>query len=478
MTKSASSSNAVSEKSRAKILVVDDEASIREFLQIMLKRERMQVDLAENGKLAWEKVQNEEYDLIISDIQMPEMSGIELLAKVKERDPNALMLMITAFGSTETAVEAMKLGAFDYLTKPFKIEDVKIRITKALENRNLVRDNVRLRKEVGEKYQFSSIVGQAPSMMRIFELIRRVAPTPSNILVTGESGTGKELVAKSLHYNSPLADNPFISVNCGAIPENLMESEFFGHVKGSFTGAVADKKGYFEAADGGTLFLDEIGELPLQMQAALLRALADGTFQPVGASESVSSNVRIVAATNRDLEAEIEKGNFREDLYFRLNVIHIKVPSLKERKEDIPLLVEHFVQHFSERFGKNIMSVSKEALDLLQTYHWPGNVRELENVIERMLALESGQSLLPEGLPDFIREPLKPKLETLSESMTWNAAGVKLDDVLSSVEREYLIKALHETGGVRRDAARMLSISMRSLRYRLEKFDLDQGDGA
>lgn len=467
-----------SEISRAKILVVDDEASIREFLQIMLKRERMQVELAENGKIAWDKIQNEEFDLIISDIQMPEMSGIELLAKVKERDPNALMLMITAFGSTETAVEAMKLGAFDYLTKPFKIDDVKIRITKALENRNLVRDNVRLRKEVGEKYQFSSIIGQAPSMMRIFELIRRVAPTPSNILVTGESGTGKELVAKSLHYNSPLAEAPFISVNCGAIPENLMESEFFGHVKGSFTGAVADKKGYFETADGGTLFLDEIGELPLQMQAALLRALADGTFQPVGATEAVSSNVRIVAATNRDLEAEIEAGNFREDLYFRLNVIHIKVPSLKERKEDIPLLVEHFVQHFSERFGKSIMSVSKEALELLQAYHWPGNVRELENVIERMMALESGQSLLPEGLPDFISEPLKPKLETLSESMTWNAAGVKLDDVLSSVEREYLIKALHETSGVRRDAARMLNISMRSLRYRLEKFDLDQGDGA
>jgi len=469
----------VKSKSKAKILVVDDESSIREFLQIMLKRERMDVELAENGRIAWEKIQSEEFDLIISDIQMPEMSGIELLAKVKDRDPTALMLMVTAFGSTETAVEAMKLGAFDYLTKPFKIDDVKVRIEKALQNKTLVHDNIRLRKEVGEKYQFSNIVGQAPSMLRIFELIRRVGPTPSNILVTGSSGTGKELVAKAVHYNSAIAEGPFVSVNCGAIPENLMESEMFGHKKGAFTGAIADKKGYFEVADGGTLFLDEIGELPMHMQAAMLRALADGTFHPVGGNESIQSNVRIVAATNRDLEEEIEKGNFREDLYFRLNVIHVKVPNLKERKEDIPLLVGHFVQHFSKKFGKEVITVSQDAMDLLEAYHWPGNVRELENVVERMMALESGQALVPEGLPDFIREPLKPKFESLGEAITWNASGVKLDDILSKVEREYLLKALHQSTGNKRDAAKLLSISMRSLRYRLEKFDLDQGeDGA
>jgi two-component system response regulator PilR (NtrC family) len=462
-------------KARARILVVDDETSIREFLQIMLKRERMDVDLAENGRVAWDKLQNEQYDLIISDIQMPEMSGIELLGKVKERDPGASVLMITAFGSTETAVEAMKLGAFDYLSKPFKIDDVKIRIEKALENKTLVQDNVRLRKEVGEKYQFSSIIGQAPSMLRIFELIRRVGPTPSNILVTGESGTGKELIAKALHYNSPLAPGPFISVNCGAIPENLIESEMFGHVKGSFTGAVADKKGYFESADGGTLFLDEIGELPMHLQSSLLRALADGTFYPVGGSEPIKTNVRIVAATNRDLEVEISKGNFREDLYFRLNVIHIKAPALRERKDDIPLLVGHFVEKFSKKFGKDVQSVTQETMDLLGAYNFPGNVRELENVIERMMALESGQSLMPEGLPDFIREPLKPKLDALANTLTWNASGVKLDDILANVEREYLLKALHQTGGTKRDAARLLSISMRSMRYRLEKFNLDQG---
>jgi two-component system response regulator PilR (NtrC family) len=462
-------------KARARILVVDDETSIREFLQIMLKRERMDVDLAENGRVAWDKLQHEQYDLIISDIQMPEMSGIELLSKVKERDPGASVLMITAFGSTETAVEAMKLGAFDYLSKPFKIDDVKIRIEKALENKTLVQDNVRLRKEVGEKYQFSSIIGQAPSMLRIFELIRRVGPTPSNILVTGESGTGKELIAKALHYNSPLAPGPFISVNCGAIPENLIESEMFGHVKGSFTGAIADKKGYFESADGGTLFLDEIGELPMHLQSSLLRALADGTFYPVGGSEPIKTNVRVVAATNRDLEVEISKGNFREDLYFRLNVIHIKAPALRERKDDIPLLVGHFVEKFSKKFGKDVQSVTQETMDLLGAYNFPGNVRELENVIERMMALESGQSLMPEGLPDFIREPLKPKLDALANTLTWNASGVKLDDILANVEREYLLKALHQTGGTKRDAARLLSISMRSMRYRLEKFNLDQG---
>jgi len=462
-------------KARARILVVDDEQSIREFLQIMLKRERMDVDLAENGRVAWDKLQTEQYDLIISDIQMPEMSGIELLTKVKERDPGASVLMITAFGSTETAVEAMKLGAFDYLSKPFKIDDVKIRIEKALENKTLVHDNIRLRKEVGEKYQFSSIIGQAPSMLRIFELIRRVGPTPSNILVTGESGSGKELIAKALHYNSPLAPGPFISVNCGAIPENLIESEMFGHVKGSFTGAISDKKGYFESADGGTLFLDEIGELPMQLQSSLLRAIADGTFYAVGGSEPIKTNVRIVAATNRDLEVEISKGNFREDLYFRLNVIHIKAPSLRERKDDIPLLVGHFVEKFSKKFGKDVQSVTQDTMDLLGAYNWPGNVRELENVIERMMALESGQSLMPEGLPDFIREPLKPKLDSLANTLTWNVSGVKLDDILSNVEREYLLKALHQTGGVKRDAARLLSISMRSMRYRLEKFNLDQG---
>lgn len=461
--------------SKPSILVVDDEPSIREFLQIMLKREKMHVEIAENGRVALEKLAITPFDMVITDLQMPEVSGLELLAKVKEHDPNAIVMMITAFGSTESAVEAMKLGAYDYLSKPFKIDDVKIRIAKALEKRTLVQDNIRMREELGEKYSFSSIIGGAPSMMKIFDMIKRVSGTSSNVLVTGESGTGKELVAKAIHFNSPLADGPFVSVNCGAIPENLIESEMFGHKKGSFTGAVADRRGYFEAANGGTLFLDEVGEMPLPMQATLLRAIAEGTFYAVGGTEPIQSNVRIIAATNRDLEQEIAKKAFREDLYFRLNVIHIKVPPLRNRKEDIAMLVNHFVEDFSKRFGKSVMSVSHDTLALLSAYHWPGNVRELENIIERMMALESGPALLADEVPDHIREPLKPRFETLGRELVWNAAGVRLDDIVSNVEREFLLKALEQAKGVKKDASRLLNITMRSMRYRLEKFGLDAG---
>jgi len=455
------------------VLVVDDEASIREFLQIMLKREKMHVEIASNGKEALQKLAQQDFDMIISDLQMPEIGGLELLAKVKEKDPEAIVMMITAFGSMETAVEAMKLGAYDYLSKPFKIDDVKIRIRKALEKRVLVRENSRLRKELGERYSYSSIVGSAPSMQRVFDLIKRVAPTTSNVLVTGESGTGKELVAKAIHYNSPLADKPFVSVNCGAIAENLFESEMFGHKKGSFTGAINDRKGYFEAAHGGTLFLDEVGEIPLSQQATLLRAISEGTFNPVGATEPMTSTVRIVAATNRELEEEIRTKNFREDLYFRLNVIGIKVPALRSRKEDIPMLVDFFVEKFGERFGKSVKTVPSETLDLMRVYNWPGNVRELENVIERMMALESSSALVVEGLPDHIREPLKPRFDTLGKELIWNASGVKVDDILASVEREFVLKALEQGKGVKKEAAKLLGITMRSMRYRLEKFGLE-----
>ncbi len=466
--------------SKPTILVVDDEPSIREFLQIMLKRDKMNVEIAENGRIAFEKIQTTPFDIIISDIQMPEMSGIELLAKVKEKDPSAIVIMVTAFGSTENAVEAMKLGAYDYLTKPFKIDDVRLRIQKALEKKTLVQDNQRLREALGERYSYANIIGGSQPMRKVFDLISRVAPTQSNVLITGESGTGKELVAKAIHYNGALASGPFISVNCGAIPENLIECEMFGHVKGSFTGAVADKKGFFEAANGGSLFLDEIGEMPLPMQASLLRAIAEGTFYPVGSVEPVSAQVRIIAATHRDLEKEIAEKKFREDLFFRLNVISIKVPALRGRRDDIPMLVEFFVEEFSKKFGKNVMAVASPTMDLLKAYHWPGNVRELENVIERMMALESGNSLMPEGLPDQIREPLKPKLDSLAGHLRWNAAGVDLEEILGSVEREFLLKALEQSSGVKKDAAKLLKITMRSMRYRLEKlgFDSQKGDGS
>lgn len=455
------------------ILVVDDESSIREFLQIMLKREKMHVETAVNGRDALDKLKTQSFDLIISDIQMPEVSGLDLLAKVKEKDPDALVLMITAFGSTETAVEAMKLGAYDYLTKPFKIDDVKVRLKKALEKRTLVQDNARMREALGERYSFSNIIGGSTEMKKVFEIIRRVAPTSSNVLITGESGTGKELVAKAIHYNSQLADRAFVSVNCGAIAENLFESEMFGHKKGSFTGAIGDKKGFFEVADGGTLFLDEIGEMPLALQASLLRAISDGTFHPVGSTEPVKATVRIIAATNRELEEEIQKKNFREDLYFRLNVINIKVPALRSRREDVPMLVDFFVEKFAVSFGRSIQTVSSEALELLKAYNWPGNVRELENVIERMIALESSASLLPEALPDHVREPLKPRFDTLGKELVWNASGVRLEDILMSVEKEFVLKALEQAKGVKKDAARLLGVTMRSLRYKLEKFGMD-----
>lgn len=461
---------------RPKILVVDDEASIREFLQIMLKRERMIVEIAENGRAAWEKLQVDSYDLVISDIQMPEMGGLELLEKIKLRDPAALVLMITAFGSTDIAVQAMKLGAYDFLTKPFKLDDVKLRIQNALEKRTLVLDNVRLRKELGERYSFSNIIGSSKPMLNIFEMIKRVAPTGSNILITGESGTGKELVAKAIHYNSDRKDGPFVSVNCGAIPEDLIESEMFGHVKGSFTGAVRDKKGHFEMANGGTLFLDEIGELPLSMQATLLRTLSDGSFTPVGADESLKCDVRIVVATNRNLEDEVRDQNFREDLYFRLNVINIRLPSLRERRDDIPMLVDYFVETFSKSFGKKISAIPSETLKLLESYGWPGNVRELENVIERMMALEGSQSLTVEGVPEHIREPMKPRFESLVDLLRWDKSGVELEEILSKIEREYLLKAIEEGGGSRKKAAKLLNVTMRSLRYRLEKFGLSAGE--
>ncbi len=454
------------------ILVVDDELSIREFLQIMLKREKMLVDTASDGEEALKLLDQKHYDLVISDIKMPKVDGLELLSRVKAKDPNALMLMITAHGSTELAVEAMKKGAYDFLTKPFKIDDVKLRIEKALENRVLVQENVRMRKELGEKYSFANIVGASAPMMKVFDLIKRTAATSANVLITGESGTGKELVAKALHFNSPVKDGPFLTLNCGAIPEDLIESELFGHKKGAFTGAINDKKGYFEAADGGTLFLDEIGELPLSLQAALLRVLSDGTFTPVGATEVRKSQVRVIAATNRDLEEEVQKENFREDLFFRLNVIHVKVPALRERREDIPMLVNHFVEDFSARFGRQTQSLASETIEMMKVYNWPGNVRELENVVERMIALEAGPNLLPDSLPPHIREPLKARLDSLQNHLVWKKSGVKIDDVLSLVEREFVLKALEDSKGVRKDAAKLLSITMRSLRYRLEKLGL------
>ncbi len=460
---------------KPRILVVDDEESIREFLDIMLRKEGYEVTCVEDGQKAIDTLKKKSFDLLISDLQMPHVTGIELLKHCREAYPDLLFMMITAFGTAESAVEAMKMGAYDYITKPFKIDEVRINIANALRSRNLEVENRVLRKELQKEYSFQNLVGNSEAMHKIFELIRKVSDSPTNVLVTGESGTGKEMVAKAIHYNSPLKDRPFVSVNCGAIPENLVESELFGHKKGSFTGAISDKDGLFEVADGGTLFLDEIGELPLSSQVRILRAIQEKTVRRVGGTEDIKVEVRIIAATNRDLEFMVQQGTYRQDLYYRLNVINIRTPALRERRDDIPLLASHFLQKYSERFNKAIQTISKEAMDLLRKYDFPGNVRELENIIERTVALESGATVLPESLPQFVNTPSGRKMVS-SDGIEITDDGIDLQKVLDQLEKELLVKAIHQANGVKKRAAKLLGITFRSMRYRVEKFSLGKVD--
>lgn len=456
---------------KARILVVDDEESIREFLEIMLRKEGYEVTCAEDGQKAIDVLKKKAFDMVVSDLQMPNLTGLELLKQVRDQHPDMLFMMITAFGTTETAVEAMKLGAYDYLTKPFKIDEVRINIANALRSKNLEVENRTLKKELKQEYSFQNLVGNSDSMHRIYEMVRRVSQTPTNVLITGESGTGKEMVAKAIHYNGPLKDRPFVTVNCGAIPESLMESEMFGHKKGSFTGAVADKSGLFEVADGGTLFLDEVGELPLSIQVKLLRAIQERMIRRVGATDDTKVDVRIIAATNRDLEEMVKNGGFRQDLFYRLNVINIKTPSLRERSDDIPLLANHFLKKYNDRLGKAIGGISAEAMDLLKRYDYPGNVRELENIIERTVALEGGATILPESLPPFVNTPSGRKMASSNEIQV-TPDGLDLDKIMGQIEKELLIKAIHTAGGVKKKAAKLLNITFRSMRYRVEKYNL------
>lgn len=456
---------------KAKILVVDDEESIREFLEIMLKKEGYEITLAEDGQKAKELVQKKSFDLIISDLQMPNLTGIELLKYMRQNYPEVLFMMITAFGTTETAVEAMKMGAYDYLTKPFKIDEVRINIANALKSKNLEFENRSLKKELNKEFSFQNIIGNSPAMHHVFDLIKRVSQAPTNILITGESGTGKEVIAKAIHYNGPLKDKPFVTINCGAIPENLMESEMFGHKKGSFTGAIADKQGLFEVADGGTLFLDEVGELPLSIQVKMLRALQERIVRRVGSTEDTKVDVRIIAATNRNLEDMVQKGTFRQDLYYRLNVIHIKTPALRDRKEDIPTLAFHFLKKFNEKLHKNINSISDDAMEMMKKYDYPGNVRELENMIERTVALEAGATVLPESLPPLVMTSSGRKMASSNEIEVTDD-GLELDKIIGQIEKELIIKAIHKAGGVKKRAAKLLKITFRSMRYRIEKYNL------
>ncbi len=456
---------------KSRILVVDDEESIREFLEIMLKKEGYEITLAEDGQKAKDLLSKKTFDMIISDLQMPHVTGIELLRHVKETSPEIVFMMITAFGTTETAVEAMKMGAYDYITKPFKIDEVRLNIQNALRSRNLEVENRSLKKELVKEYSFQNMVGNSQAMHQIFDLVKRVSQTPTNVLITGESGTGKEVIAKAIHYNGPLKDRPFVTVNCGAIPENLMESEMFGHKKGSFTGAVTDKAGLFEVADTGTLFLDEVGELPLSIQVKLLRAIQERVIRRVGATDDNKVEVRIIAATNRNLEDMVSKGTFRQDLYYRLNVINIKSPSLRDRRDDVPLLANHFLKKYNERLNKNIGGISAEAMEILKKYDYPGNVRELENLVERTVALEGGSMILPESLPPMVNTSSGRKMASSNE-IEIGEDGVDLDKVMGQIEKELLIKAIHSASGIKKRAAKLLHISFRSMRYRIEKYNL------
>jgi two-component system response regulator PilR (NtrC family) len=456
---------------KPRILVVDDEESIREFLEIMLKKEGYEITCVEDGAKAVETLKKKSFDMIISDLQMPNMTGMELLRHAKDTYPDVIFMMITAFGTTENAVEAMKLGAYDYITKPFKIDEVRLNISNALRSKNLEVENRVLKKEMEREYSFQSLVGNSDAMHRVYDLIKRVAQTPTNVLITGESGTGKEMVAKAIHFNGPLKDKPFVTINCGAIPENLMESEMFGHKKGSFTGAIADKSGLFEVADGGTLFLDEVGELSLNIQVKLLRAIQERVIRRVGSVDDTKVEVRIIAATNRDLEQMNAQKLFREDLYYRLNVIQIRTPPLRERRDDIPLLANHFLQKYNGRLTKGVATISKEAMDLLKKYDYPGNVRELENIIERTVALEGGATILPESLPPFVNTPSGRKMAS-SDGIEIGEDGLELDKVLGQIEKELLVKAIHQTNGIKKKAAKLLKITFRSMRYRVEKYNL------
>jgi len=453
-----------------RILVVDDERSMREMLQIVLRREGYEVLLAENGRAAIDLLEREPVDILISDIKMPDLSGVDVLRAAKRIDADILGIMITAFASTETAVEAMRLGACDYLSKPFDIDLLKMKVREKIENRQLRQENVLLKRTLGLTHQFSNIIGRSEAMLAVFKMIETVARTNSTILLTGESGTGKGLVAQAVHFHSLRRDKPMVSLNCGAMPENLLESELFGHMRGAFTGADSNKKGLLEVAERGSVFLDEIGEMSPVMQVKLLRVLQERRFRRVGGLEEMQADIRIIAATNQDLGRLIAEGRFREDLFYRINVIPISLPPLRERREDIPLIAEHFLAKYTEQMGKEIVGISHQAMELLLKHEWPGNIRELENAMERAVALEPTPSILPDSLPPNIRGDAVRAAVASPDGLP--DAGFDLEAHVKEIERGYIAEALKKAGGVQVKAAELLGMSFRSFRYYVKKYNL------
>lgn len=447
-----------------RILVVDDEDIIRESLSFVLKKEGYFVEEAENGKVAYNKLLQESFDLVITDLEMPQMKGTQLIEEIKKLNIQTSIIVVTAFGSLDTAITALRNGASDYILKPVEFDELLIKVKRLFEVKSLLLENRILRKEIQRNYDFDDIVGKSPAMRRIFDMIQTVAETDSSVLITGKSGTGKELVARSLHYKSKRQGKPFMAVNCGAIAENLIESELFGHKKGAFTGAISDKEGLIKAADSGTLFLDEISEMPLQLQVKFLRALQEREITPVGSTISIPVNVRIIASTNRELKEEIRTGTFREDLYYRLNVIEISLPTMKEREEDIPLLADHFLDKYRKEMNKNIKGIEGDAVRALIAYDWKGEVRELENVIERAVIFCKGDFITLKDLPENFSQH--------SSSVDFSKLG-SLEDAIRKFEKDYIIKALDINKNDKEKTSELLQVGLSTLYRKLKELEIN-----
>jgi two-component system response regulator PilR (NtrC family) len=446
---------------KGKILIADDERTIRETVSMILNEEGYETDSVSNGKEALELLETKNFDILITDIKMPEMDGMALINQSFKICPQTSIIIITAHGSIESAIDALRKGAFDYILKPFDFDDLLLRVGRLMNHKELALENMALRQELELKYNFSNIIGQSIEMQEVFKLIKKVSNTKGNVLITGKSGTGKELVARAIHYHSSRHNKPFVPINCGAVVGTLMESEFFGHKKGAFTGAINDRDGHFKIANKGTLFLDEVGEIPLPLQVKLLRAIEEGEILPVGATNTISVDVRLIAATNRKLEDEVEKGNFREDLFYRLNVIEIKLPSLSEREEDIPLLVQHFIQKYNRELNRHIKNADNVTMRILRNHEWKGGIRELENVIERALILTEGDYISKNDLPP-----------NMVENALENEIPERLKEASAAFEREHIQKILRRTSMNKEETASILDISLSSLYRKMDELNI------
>jgi len=455
-----------------RILIVDDDPSNREGLSLLLGQENYLVEGAASGEEALKLIEKSPVEVMITDLFLPGMSGIEILKQVKENAPLTNVILVTGKASAESAVEAMKEGAFDYITKPVNIEHLKVQVAKALEKNKLLVENLYLREQLHGRYRFDNIIGTSPAMQKVFQRMEKIVETDSTILILGESGTGKELVAKALHFNGPRKDKPYVAINCGAIPSELLESELFGHVKGSFTGAVSDKAGKFEVANGGTIFLDEIGTMPQHLQTKLLRVLQEQEIERVGSSKALKLNVRVISATNANLQEEVRQGRFRDDLFYRLNVIPIELPPLRDRREDISVLVRHFLQKICHEMRRPVMNISPAAMRALEAYNWPGNVREIENVVERIVALTDGNMIHPSDLPEGIgKVAIDGHQDLYAPRVT--SDGVDMPQVISGIEKRLISEALEMGKGVKARAARMLGINRTTLVEKMKRLGLE-----